>query len=125
MEIWFGSVVSTVGRGVLGHNSVDAEDEVVEEPNEVFHFLTLRIGQGSVLHQDDQGLALLLHVLNVNGDADEATSAVLGVDADVDGGFFMVLILAEVWVESIVEGIKCAKNFFGSEFRKVQIRIAS
>jgi hypothetical protein len=86
MEIWFGSVVSTVGRGVLGHNSVDAEDEVVEEPNEVFHFLTLRIGQGSVLHQDDQGLALLLHVLNVNGDADEATSAVLGVDADVDGG---------------------------------------
>lgn len=117
--------MSAIGRGVLGHYSVDAEDEVVEEPDQVFHFLTLRIGQGSVLHQDDQGLALFLHVLNVNGNADEATGAVLGVDADVDGGVLHGGIVAEVWVESIVEGIKCAKNFFGSEFSKVQIGIAS
>lgn len=93
-SLWFGSVVSAVGGRVLGHDIEHIEDEVVEEPDQVFHLPTLIRGEPTLTDIDGgitdgvsrqeclKGVSLCLHVLNVNGDADDAAFGCGRVNAD-------------------------------------------
>jgi len=84
---WFGSVVGTVGGGVFGHDIEHAVDEVIHEPDQVFHLPTLFGSHGGVTGQESvEGVPLRLQVGDINGNADDAAFRCGLVNADVVGG---------------------------------------
>jgi len=80
--------VGTVGRGVLGHDKEHAVDEVIHEPDQVLHLLTLIGSQGGGINRNErmEGFPLTLQVVDVNGDADDAAFRRGLVNTDVGGG---------------------------------------